>query len=395
VVTINSHQPYLHLLGGLGHDFVVLDRGLRGSDCPWQDSVRPLPAGFRLATLTEGTALAHQTPFDVGIAHNITDLLTLKDLCPRLVLIIHGTLAGRIASETSRTGGAEFLQVVSRYLDHVPARLVYVSELKAASWTGLPGEVIDHGIPLQEYDGYNGELPAVLRVANLQRQRDILLDHTLQQVVLRGIPTTLYGWNPDVPGAALAGSWEELKQAYRRHRCFLITNRAPLEDGYNLALLEAMATGMAVVTTPHPSSPVRDGENGLVGRGADALRQRVSQLLHDREQAVALGGMARQTVADRFPYDRFLARWERLLREVAGQVLAPRAEAGSRAESAKGEPVAFGKAMARPRRGRPRLQLIAGSGPAAPSADRDLRKRLQKVPPVQGAGDFPPEKGGR
>lgn len=392
VVTINSHQPYLHLLSALACDFVVVDTGLSAGTCRWDGRVRPLPARFRTVSLAEATVEAGQKGFDVALAHNVTDLLALKDLCDHRVLIIHSTLAGRIAYESSQTDPADFARVVCRYLEHVPAQVVFISKLKAESWLGLPGTVIVHGIPVEEYGGYTGEHPAVLRVANLQRQRDVLLNHTLQQVVLHGIPTTLYGWNPDVPGAAVAGCWEELKAAYCRFRCFLLTNRAPLEDGYNLALLEAMASGMPAVTTPHPTSPIRHYENGLVGEDADLLREHITRLLHDRDLAIKLGAEACRTVREVFPQDTFLNRWEHLLQRVADGETVADARSGADRDLVTGTGVT-GPAHQPQIRSRPHLTLVPGSG-RAPVSSPPRSPGLHAVPAgVEAAPDGKPKDG--
>jgi hypothetical protein len=317
ILTINSHQPYLHLLGGLSHRFTVIDRGLKGFSCRWDSQVRPLPPLFTRASLSEAAAEAAQKPFDVALAHNVTDLLTLKELCPRLVMLFHCTLTGRVAYERSHVQPAEFAARIADLLGHIPVQVVFITRLKADSWPGITGRIIEPGIPLDAYQGYRGSFPAVLRVANLQKRRNALLNHSLQQRVLRGVATTLLGYNPDVPHSRLAGSWDELRQAYRDFRCFLITNHAELEDGFNLALLEAMATGMPAVTTPHPTSPVQHGYNGLVGETDQQLRQHVSRLIHERDWALNLGTRARQTVAEQFPYAPFLQKWDRLFREVA------------------------------------------------------------------------------
>jgi len=324
ILTINSHQPYLHLLGGLPHRFTVIDQGLKGFPCRWDSRVRPLPPLFSKDSMSKAAAEASRNPFDVALAHNVTDLLTLKELCPRLVLLFHCTLTGRVAYEGSHVNPADFAARIADFLQRLPVQVVFITPLKAQSWPGIPGRIIEPGVPLDAYQGYNGSHPAALRVANLQKRRDALLNHTLQQEVLRGVANTLLGYNPDVPNSLMASSWEELRQAYRDHRCFLITNHPELEDGFNLAVLEAMATGMPVVTTPHPTSPIRHGFNGLVGETNQQLRHHISRLIHDRDEALRLGHRARQTVAEQFPYTPFLAKWDRLFQEVAQRPSPPR-----------------------------------------------------------------------
>lgn len=382
VVTINSHQPYLHLLGPLPHRLTIVERGMPGLPCPWDPRVRPLPPRACLTDYEEALRAARRRPFDVGVAHSVTDLLALRALSDRLVLVLHCTLTGRIAYEGSGVAPAAFAAAVGQYLARVPARVVFISELKRRSWRGLPGVVIPHGISPADYQGWTGGTPAVLRVANLQRRRDVLLNHSLQQEALVGVPNRLLGCNPDVPGAAPAASWDDLRAAYREHRCFLVTNHREFEDGYNLAVLEAMLTGMPVVTTPHPTSPIRHGEEGLVGETAEELRAHVTRLLHDHALASRLGARARRTAQELFPQAPFLAAWDRLLREAADRPTpelawdggapatatpAPACPLASPVASASAPPGAAG-ALATPRApDGPRLSLIRGQA-GVPSA---------------------------
>ncbi|MFH1841742.1 MAG: glycosyltransferase [bacterium] len=377
VVTINSHQPYLFNLNGLAHDFTIIDQGLSGFGCQWNYGVRPLPDHFRLVSQAEAVTAAQHEPFDVGLAHNITDLLALKDVTEKLVLLIHCSLPGRLANEASHTRAEDFVKIMERYLEHVPARIVYVSALKAETWGGLNGVVIEHGIQPELYTGYSGENPAVLRVSNMQRQRDVILNHTLQQVVLNGIPNQLFGWNPDVPGATCTSSWEHLKDIYRQYRCFLLTNHPEMEDGYNLAALEAMATGMPVVTTPHATSPIRHGENGFVGETVPELRQHLGRLLQDAELARRLGAAARRTVQSEFSYVRFLASWDMLLRRTAADPATSAPEYCSHTESpaqtGAAEPLLASEVDT------PRLTLIPGGRPESAGPNFTVLPRLRTV----------------
>ena len=97
------------------------------------------------------------------------------------------------------------------------------------------------------------------------------------------------------------------------------TTEDAYEDGYNLGLLEAMATGMPVVATASVTTPVVDGVNGFVSDDLTALRERLALLLADRDEAARLGRAARATVAERFPLAAFVARWDAVFGEAVGR----------------------------------------------------------------------------
>lgn len=89
------------------------------------------------------------------------------------------------------------------------------------------------------------------------------------------------------------------------------------------SLLEAMAAGCAIVAsrTPPVEEVIRDGENGYLVDffDRDALADRVSDLLEDRERHQSMRDAARQTAVERFDLARvclpaYLALLRRLIR---------------------------------------------------------------------------------
>jgi glycosyltransferase involved in cell wall biosynthesis len=68
-----------------------------------------------------------------------------------------------------------------------------------------------------------------------------------------------------------------------------------LHEGSAFANLEAMASGLPVVTTPNAGSLVRDGEDGYVVpiRDVDALMARIEVLHRDRALRARMGASAR------------------------------------------------------------------------------------------------------
>jgi glycosyltransferase involved in cell wall biosynthesis len=157
---------------------------------------------------------------------------------------------------------------------------------------------------------YQGDNPFLLVVANHLERPHFALD--ILRELSQTLPVRILGENPTIPGIAPARSWDDLRHAYSSCRAYLNLTREP-EDGYNLATLEAMATGMPVLTVAHPTSPVRDGVNGLVGRTAAELRDAALRLLRDHSLARRLGEEARETVRAEFPIEGFVENWNQVL----------------------------------------------------------------------------------
>ncbi len=315
ILTFNSHQAYVYLLAkAFGPIDIVESNARYGGKLRWLPRVRPLPPGCRLLGLDEAKENLGVGLYDLAICHNNQDLLDIRDYSLPKMSIFHNTLRGRIVEEGSAIDYNSFRRMVARLHAYWRVKPVFVSSLKRRDW-GMKGEVIKLSAPTQECCGYSGEIPKVLRVANYLKERDPLLGFFIQEEILQGLPSDVVGINPSLPGAKPAQSWEALKGMYRRYRLFLVTNREGLEDGYNLATLEAMATGMPVVSTRHPTSPVIDGYNGFISDDLGYLRERVKFLLEDRGEAIKLGRNARKTVLERFSLQDFVKSWHKAVKE--------------------------------------------------------------------------------
>jgi glycosyltransferase involved in cell wall biosynthesis len=111
----------------------------------------------------------------------------------------------------------------------------------------------------------------------------------------------------------------DMPRLYADHDIFVLPS---LVEGSSLAIYEAMASGLPVVTTPNAGSIVRDGVDGLIvpGGDVDALTSALERLVRDRELRLTMGRNAREracTYGDWSHYGerlsstltRFLERW--------------------------------------------------------------------------------------
>jgi glycosyltransferase involved in cell wall biosynthesis len=123
----------------------------------------------------------------------------------------------------------------------------------------------------------------------------------------------------------LAGPMEQTRlfEEYRRAGVFCLPCRV-LEngdrDGIPNVLMEAMACGLPVVTTPVSGIPeiIRDGVNGRLVPPDDplALADALLRIDADQQLAQSLSAEARATVRERFDGERFAAELAALFREV-------------------------------------------------------------------------------
>ncbi|MCK7492396.1 MAG: hypothetical protein MZW92_12915 [Comamonadaceae bacterium] len=122
--------------------------------------------------------------------------------------------------------------------------------------------MIPPGIDVTQYGGYSGDQAGVLQVCNHLQERGAMLGWEMHQSLCQDLPSLVLGLNARIPGSRQSESLDDLKEQYRRWRVYLYTAVHPYEDGYNLPLLEAMATGMPVATVSNPTSPVASWHRG-------------------------------------------------------------------------------------------------------------------------------------
>jgi hypothetical protein len=314
-LTFNSHQPYIHLLASaLDWDFGVVLPGLpSGGFKIWDERVRPVPENMRLYRSVEEAR--ESSSWDWIMVHNVHDLLDCRDIRLPKLLVVHGTLRGRLLEEKSRLAPDLYLAHFRTLLDSMRCRLVYISELKCRDW-GIPGEIVVSAVDVDQYGPYRGDKAVVLRVCNHLRERGAILGSDAHEEICRDLPGLVLGPNQGLANSRMTTSWEDLKEEYRSCRVFLHTAVYPYEDGYNLAVLEAMASGMPVAALSNPTLPVRDGREGVVADTAAELRERIIQLLGNPEHARRLGAAARERVSRDFPISAFRRRWNALAIEL-------------------------------------------------------------------------------
>ena len=147
-----------------------------------------------------------------------------------------------------------------------------------------------------------------------------MLGASIGEKIVEGFSTRLVGDNPSIPGATPAKNHEELLELYASCRVYLNTTLAPYEDGYNLAMLEAMATGAPVVSYANPTSFITDGVDGFLSDDVDGLRNVISRLMADRELAEAIGAAGMRKIEESFGLEAFIDKWNTVFYNVAGGI---------------------------------------------------------------------------
>ena len=302
LLVFNCHEAWVYQLGvlGLPLDIIV---GLKGRHKQyWDEQIRPIPDNSRFITLSE--ALHTQSQYYCIITHNITDLLDVKHRNEPRLIVIHSTLEGRHIEEKSCVDLVKMKTNLHKYLELVGGHAVAGSLLKGKSWD-FTEDVVVVGCDPGDYPPYSGQKACGLRICNHINSRKKILLWDFHNKAFAGLPVQLVGHNPDMQGVTASNNWGHLKELLQSHRFYIHTADPKLEDGYNMACIEAMAAGTPVVGNQHPTSPVEHGVSGFLSDDPDELRRYATLLLQDRNLAIKMGREARNTVTKCFSMEKF------------------------------------------------------------------------------------------
>lgn len=302
LLVFNCHEPWIYQLGTLGYDLDIII-GLKGKyNQGWDYRMRPLPARAHLVTLPE--ALQSPKTYYCLITHNTTDLLDVRSRPEPRLLVLHHTLEGRLREELSSIDPEKMKDMLHQYIELVGGHVVATSMFKGESW-GFTDDIVHFGIDVDEYLPYEGDRAAGLRICNFVNSRRKILMWDLHEQAFGDLPVTLVGHNPDMPGVEAARDWNHLKTILQAHRFYIHTADPMLEAGHNMATAEAMAAGLPVIGSLHPTSPIRHGISGFLSDDPQRLKRYAQMLLEDQGLARLMGQQARKTVIERFSLTRF------------------------------------------------------------------------------------------
>lgn len=307
LLVFNCHEAWVHQLRLLDYDLDIIC-GLPGRYTQgWDTHMRPVPARARLIGLEE--ALASGELYACIIAHNPTDLLDIRSRTEPRLLMLHLSLAARLVGEAPHLSAEQAREILHRYVELSGAHVAAVTPAKGKSW-GFAEDIVPSAVDPHEYPLCTGQTACGLRVSNFILQRKTSLHWSFHQQAFAGLPVRIVGHNPGMPGASASRDWDHLKDLLRTSRFYIHTANPDFEDGYNMAMMEAMAAGLPVLGNRHPTSVVEHGVSGFLSDDPAELRHYAQLLLEDRDLALRMGYQARLTAQRRFSVEAFRSRME-------------------------------------------------------------------------------------
>jgi glycosyltransferase involved in cell wall biosynthesis len=212
---------------------------------------------------------------------------------------------------------------------HLMAPSTYLEELANRQGHGRPTSVIPHGFRYERFEPDGPKDRRILVVARMIPRKGVqYLLEALRSCDLRGfsidivgdgpylstlkeiareqtLPVKFWGW--------LDNHSTELRQLYERSSIFVLPSEA---ESFGMVLLEAMASGHAIVTCGGTGAAEAIGRDALLvpPRRPDALRAALERLIGDQELRMNLAHRARARVEREFGWRAIAERYVEIYR---------------------------------------------------------------------------------
>ncbi|MGE0039811.1 MAG: glycosyltransferase [Vicinamibacterales bacterium] len=311
LLTTDRAPAYLRGLAALDARFDVLVADGDGLDA-WWARLRELPESVRAIRPAQASERLARGVYDAVIAHSPSEALALGGAAP-VVLVVHER---RELAEAFGDAIADWDPQTRAAVGQ--ARMVYSSPEAARSWA-VDGPTIPLVVDAGDWPLGDLASPEAVTVTPFAVERAAFDTAYLLAQVLARVPVTVLGLNPGLGIEQDTAARPFRRRAFAHARAYLNLSSPAFETAAPSAMLEAMASGLPVITLAHPDTPVVDGVNGFAADDPEQLAARVGQLLLDQALALRLGSAARATVLGRARVSAFHEAWAELLAEVAGR----------------------------------------------------------------------------
>jgi tetratricopeptide (TPR) repeat protein len=204
------HSPYLSLLAKTGHNFEAANwTHLIDGSTGWNLSHRPVPENIKLIDSIEDiNKKLSDKYYDLAICQTEYDISFVERYDIPVIYLAHNALKTDYRDEKIKMFMVR--KRVENFLSRPKSLFVAISEMKLENWN-LPGNVITPGIDVNEYCGYEGNMPVIITTCNLFKERNFMMGYTLQKDIVGKMPYQIFGFNPTLSDSRESKNWEELK----------------------------------------------------------------------------------------------------------------------------------------------------------------------------------------
>jgi GalNAc-alpha-(1->4)-GalNAc-alpha-(1->3)-diNAcBac-PP-undecaprenol alpha-1,4-N-acetyl-D-galactosaminyltransferase len=297
----------------------------------------------RIAALRQ--AIKESSP-DVVISfidtNNVLVLLSTLFLCVPVIVSEHSSPAHYSAGRVWTYLRRRLYPHASRVIVLTEEALAYFAPKIRRRARVIPNPVVVNGNAVPTLDDVKADAPTLIALGRLSREKgfDLLLE-AFTRIADRHPDWSLVVWGEGPERAyleelrdrlglrgriRLPGLTRSPNEQLKKADLFVMPSRL---EGFPMALCEAMACGLPVVSFDCPSGPrniIRDGIDGLLVPPGDvpALAASLSRLMGDEDERRRLASRAPE-VAERFALEKVMGQWEEVVLGAVGRESGPEA----------------------------------------------------------------------
>lgn len=293
ILTFHTHESYQYELAKTGHNFFHMKCEERPNG--WNEKVRPKPKNI----------------FEI----NESDL-NLKDFDILLTQSQGQNLKYRGINSIKKINIEHTYPINDNLKINVEADAkIYITESSKKMWRDPSGFVIRHGIDPGEWQKCDYSLNSILTTVHAFQQRDWACGYNLYMQSVTDISNKIFGSENQAIGAEQTTSYDHLRDIKSKYSVYLNTSlRSPVP----FALLEAMAAGMVIVSTPTCEIPfyIKHGINGFLCRDAKSFNLLLKDILNKKEKYIKFGIQARNDIKNLASIDLFIDKWNFIFKKI-------------------------------------------------------------------------------
>lgn len=312
ILTFSTHEGYQYLLSKTGNTFYIIDYKDRlGGIGGWNTKDRPQPENIIFINKEE----IKDKNIDLVLYQTLEQYYEYSHLEYPKIILFH-VLWTPDYNNSEKLNDAN-LKLTSRNLQGI--KKVFVTETKQKSWRYLDDnfKIIHHGIDTNDYLEWTGDIKSCLRTCHFFQEREWWCGYfNFMKLVKLGIPYQIVGNNVNILDNIYPNSFDELKNFYKNYRVYLYTSE---HDLYPISLLEALATGMPLVTTipeEFEENVFENQVNCLASNDINILKKYCNDLLNDKYLAKAYSIKSKQIINKYFNINNFINNWNSVFTEI-------------------------------------------------------------------------------
>lgn len=314
ILTINSHTGWHYLLSKTKIEMDVVG---------WNILERNIPENFNIINYNN----INLNKYDLIIIHRmfndayfiIKNILRKKKY--KIILVFHGKKQRQTDFLYRKFLKYIWFFIINLNKNLLNINFVFITPCVKESWK-KSGIVIEPGIPIDDYilnqnkhiNNFNNNKIAIVG-NNLSRSHfdiyliDILVKYKFKVLIIgRNNEVLLNKFSKDID-FKIPNSYNEYKDIISTCGYYFSILKEP-EEGYNLSLLEAMATGLPVITSNHPTTPIKNKYNGFVYNDINQLVDILNNIKNiDNDYYINMCNNSIDTINKNFNIKYFKEKW--------------------------------------------------------------------------------------